>query len=325
MPSMPRNTMVKAQQAVAQNAGPGVAPAHLRTTMTPVPAEVFGEGGMSLVDNPGMALGFGDLTEHDFFRVNTDTPGLKVLHIDPPILTIDGFLTAEACDALIKAAGESGLMKTSGVGGAANENIRTSKTCTLDSELLTDHPTKAAILQATENALPQLKGLKASKTAFQKPTSLSPWSYELPQVAHYQGGEYFKTHEDGFPENVSQKKGYQRRATVLVYLNDVEKGGATRFDKLGIDVQPVKGKALIFFPGTDASMPDGRTLHTATEAIDEKWISQLWVCGFAGKHATAGQPPGPGDRAARRAQDKETKKAAKKAGGGGRGGRKGSA
>lgn len=41
------------------------------------------------------------------------------------------------------------------------------------------------------------------------------------QVAHYSGGEYFKTHEDAFPNSVAEKKGYQRRATVLVYLNDV--------------------------------------------------------------------------------------------------------
>ena len=43
---------------------------------------------------------------------------------------------------------------------------------------------------------------------------------------------------------------------MLVYLNDVAEGGATRFDKMNIDVAPVKGKALLFFPGTKASMPD---------------------------------------------------------------------
>ena len=34
-------------------------------------------------------------------------------------------------------------------------------------------------------------------------------------------------------------------------------------------------------------MPDARTLHTALEAVPghEKWISQLWVCAYAGKHA----------------------------------------
>ena len=310
-------------RANAQANAPQVAPAHLRETVTPVPPEVLADGGMSLAEQPGMAAGFGDLTEHDFLRVNTDVPGLKVLHIDPPVVTVEGFLTADECDALINAARDSGEMRTSEIGGAgaASADVRTSRTCTLNSETLTDHPTKRAILNATENLLPQLRGLGVKKTAFKRPTSQSPFSYELPQVAHYRGGEYFKTHEDAFPVDVAETKNYQRRATVLVYLNDVKEGGATRFEKLGpLDVRPEKGKALIFFPGTDASRPDSRTLHTAAEAVPghEKWISQLWVCAFAGKHAPAGVPPGPGDRAARRAAEKEAKKAAKKAKGGGR-------
>jgi len=78
---------------------------------------------------------------------------------------------------------------------------------------------------------------------------------------------------------------------------------------------------VLFFPGTKASMPDARTLHTAMEAAPghEKWISQLWVSGYAGKHTPAGAPPGPGDRAGRRAAEREAKKAAKKSGGGGGG------
>ena len=191
----------------------------------------------------------------------------------------------------------------------------------MHSPALTNHPTKKTILAKAEALLPQLAGLSASEAAFKPPSSRSPYSFELPQVAHYEGGEYFKTHEDAFPENVAQRKGYQRRATVLVYLNDVAEGGATRFDKMSppLDVTPRKGRMLLFFPGTKASMPDARTTHTAREAAPghEKWISQLWVCAYAGKHAPEGKPPGPGDRAARRAAEKAAKKAAKKGGGGG--------
>jgi hypothetical protein len=39
--------------------------------------------------------GFGELTAFDFLRVNTDTPGLRVLNLDPPVLTVDDFLTAQ--------------------------------------------------------------------------------------------------------------------------------------------------------------------------------------------------------------------------------------
>ena len=64
---------------------------------------------------------------------------------------------------------------------------------------LKEHPTRAAILAAAERLLPDLRGLSGSKGAFKTPTSASPYSFELPQVAHYEGGEYCKTHEDAFP------------------------------------------------------------------------------------------------------------------------------
>ena len=90
-------------------------------------------GGMPLADQPGMAQGFGDLTAHDFLRVAVDAPGVRVLNIDPPVLTVDDFLTHDECDALVDAARASGEMKVSAVGGAENVNIRTSRTCTLNS------------------------------------------------------------------------------------------------------------------------------------------------------------------------------------------------
>ena len=117
-------------RASAADAPPAIAPAHLRTTITPVPPEIAASGGMLLADQPGMKAGFGDLTAHDFLRVDVDAPTLRVLCIDPPILTVDDFLTHDECDALIDAAAASGEMKVSAVGGSDDVNIRTSKTCT---------------------------------------------------------------------------------------------------------------------------------------------------------------------------------------------------
>lgn len=34
-------------------------------------------------------------------------------------------------------------------------------------------------------------------------------------------GQHFLAHEDGFPASAALEKGYNRRATLLVYLNDV--------------------------------------------------------------------------------------------------------
>eukprot|EP00879_Flechtneria_rotunda_P022671 GHRR01023943.1.p3 GENE.GHRR01023943.1~~GHRR01023943.1.p3 ORF type:complete len:141 (+),score=55.45 GHRR01023943.1:1041-1463(+) len=93
-------------------------------------------------------------------------------------------------------------------------------------------------------------------------------------------GQHFLSHEDGFPASIALEKGYQRRATLLVYLNDVQQGGATKFDHLSVSVQPQKGKALLFFPSFSGGRSDARTLHTAEDAADghDKWVFQLWLC-----------------------------------------------
>jgi hypothetical protein len=38
-------------------------------------------------------------------------------------------------------------------------------------------------------------------------------------------GQHFLSHEDGFPASAALEKGYNRRATLLVYLNDVPQVG----------------------------------------------------------------------------------------------------
>lgn len=106
------------------------------------------------------------------------------------------------------------------------------------------------------------------------------YTFEGLQVAQYQSGQFFSSHEDAFPLELAGKNGFQRRATVLMYLNDVEQGGRTKFDWLDVSVQPVQGRALIFFPAFRAGQPDDRTLHTAEDAADAKWVCQQWcTCG----------------------------------------------
>ncbi|EFJ42400.1 hypothetical protein VOLCADRAFT_107241 [Volvox carteri f. nagariensis] len=196
-----------------------------------------------------------------FLPVNLDHPGLRVLNIDPPVITVEGFLSAPECDGIVRSAADSGLMKQSGVGVSGyqvkdTENVRTSSTLAATAE--------------------------PGQTAF-----------ELPQVARYQPGQHFLTHEDAFPAAVVGSKGYQRRATLLVYLNDCEQGGATKFDILDIAVQPRKGTALLFFPAFANGMPDRRTLHTAQDAVSEKWVTQLWLsCGV--RTSVQQQSGGPG-------------------------------
>ena len=71
--------------------------------------------------------------------------------------------------------------------------------------------------------------------------------------------------------------GGQRTVTVLVYLNTVATGGATRFPNLNMQVQPKEGMALVFFPATVDGRLDRQALHAALPAVDTKYVSQIWI------------------------------------------------
>ena len=65
--------------------------------------------------------------------------------------------------------------------------------------------------------------------------------------------------------------------TVLVYLNDVEKGGETSFPALNLNIRPRKGTAVVFFPSTVDGLLDKMALHAALPAVDVKYVSQVWI------------------------------------------------
>mmetsp|Transcript_17630 Transcript_17630/g.25458 ORF Transcript_17630/g.25458 Transcript_17630/m.25458 type:complete len:142 (+) Transcript_17630:224-649(+) len=98
-------------------------------------------------------------------------------------------------------------------------------------------------------------------------------------------------------ETEDANRGGQTLATLLVYLNDVENGGLTRFGKLSaipgvsdpdeanLTVRPKKGDALLFFPADSYGQFDERTEHEGCPAVDEKWIARIW------RHKSRVPPP----------------------------------
>jgi prolyl 4-hydroxylase len=98
--------------------------------------------------------------------------------------------------------------------------------------------------------------------------------FEEPQIVRYEFGQQFSWHYDAIPKSLQNSSG-NRIATLLVYLNDVKSGGATCFKDLNIQVRPVKGKALLFFPSFKDGKPDDRTMHAGQVAMDTKWIAQM--------------------------------------------------
>ena len=102
------------------------------------------------------------------------------------------------------------------------------------------------------------------------------------QVLHYEPGGEYKPHFDYFdPSHPGNKEvlaqGGQRIATLIMYLNDVTRGGSTVFPEIGLDVLPRKGHAVYFAYCDEAGALDVRTLHGGSPVgSGEKWIATKW-------------------------------------------------
>jgi prolyl 4-hydroxylase len=100
-------------------------------------------------------------------------------------------------------------------------------------------------------------------------------------VLRYQPGAQYLPHHDYFdpaqPGATSiLARGGQRLATLVMYLNTPEAGGATTFPDVGLEVAPIKGNAVFF----SYSRPDAatRTLHGgAPVQAGEKWVATKWL------------------------------------------------
>jgi prolyl 4-hydroxylase len=88
---------------------------------------------------------------------------------------------------------------------------------------------------------------------------------------HY---DYFDPAEPGTPTIL--KRGGQRVASIVCYLNTPEGGGATVFPDVGLEVAPVQGNAVFF--SYDRPHPSTRTLHGGAEvSAGEKWVATKWL------------------------------------------------
>jgi prolyl 4-hydroxylase len=201
--------------------------------------------------------------------INPAYPGLRILHTHPPILCVDNFLTEYECNFLIEHANDSfGPAPVVGKGAGEVSPSRTSSACYLAREDVPDILRKVSLLTG------------------------KPFDHcELPQVGRYFPTQQYLQHYDAFDLSTEDGRrfamnGGQRTITVLIYLNTVQRGGATRFPALNLEVQPVRGMALVFFPATVDGLLDKMALHAALPAIDTKYVSQVWI-----RQSTyAGQP-----------------------------------
>jgi prolyl 4-hydroxylase len=95
---------------------------------------------------------------------------------------------------------------------------------------------------------------------------LDPALGEPIQGQRYAVGQEFRAHTDTFNPGsydyyVHTAAGGQRTWTAMLYLNDPEDGGATRFKTIGKTVHPERGKLLAWNNLLADGAPNPATLH----------------------------------------------------------------
>jgi prolyl 4-hydroxylase len=101
------------------------------------------------------------------------------------------------------------------------------------------------------------------------------------QVLRYRAGAEYRPHYDYFDPGqpgtpALLRRGGQRVASLVCYLNTPARGGATIFPDVGLEVAPVKGNAVFF--SYDRPHPGTKSLHGGAPVVDgEKWVATKWV------------------------------------------------
>lgn len=205
----------------------------------------------SLTGNNGLAI-----APEDIFVPN----GLPLESTEIDIRVVDGFLTAEECEKIIDRI-KPKLRPSSVADYEVNTNVRTSRTCDLG---IIDDP----FIKDIDARICKLIGIH-------------PAYSEVLQGQYYEVGQEFKAHTDYFEtyefgQHCSEYG--QRTFTVMVYLNDVEQGGETRFKRVDAEYKPTVGKAVIWNSLNPDGTPNPHSLHQAKpvekgfKAVVTKWF-----------------------------------------------------
>lgn len=183
---------------------------------------------------------------------------------DPPLLVLEGLLSREECQALIDAAAprmSRSLTVDVKTGGEETNQARTSEGMFFERG-------ESALISRIEARIGALLGWPVQNG-------------EGLQVLRYGPGAEYKPHYDYFdpaePGTASiLQRGGQRVATLVMYLNEPEAGGATVFPDATLAVVPKCGNAVFF--SYSQPHPVSRTLHGGAPVLSgEKWIATKWL------------------------------------------------
>ena len=175
------------------------------------------------------------------------------------IYEVPDLLSAEECAAVIEAIDQSLVPSTVTRGPA---DYRTSRTCHL------------------RGAAPELT--RELDQRFAALLGVDPALAEPLQGQRYDPGQYFKAHTDWFAPGTAEfaehtRVGGQRTWTVMVYLNRVDDGGETLFERVGRAFTPAAGLGLVWNNLQLDGAPNPATLHEAMPVLQGcKYVITKW-------------------------------------------------
>jgi len=184
----------------------------------------------------------------------------------PRIVLLQNLLDSAECDALVT---------------LARDRLQRSPVVnpdTGDENLIDARTSMGAMFQVGEHAL--IQSIEARIAAV---TGVPVDHGEGLQILNYKPGGEYQPHFDFFnpkrPGEARQLRvGGQRVATMVIYLNSPPAGGATAFPRIGLEVAPVKGNAVLFSYRLPDGTLDERTLHAGLPVeAGEKWIATKWL------------------------------------------------
>lgn len=111
---------------------------------------------------------------------------------------------------------------------------------------------------------------------------IDPAFGETIQGQRYLPGQQFKPHHDWFHPKTSywdleMARGGQRSYTTMVFLNQVEAGGATEFPELEISLEPRQGVLLAWNNARPDGLTNPATIHAGRPVVaGSKYIITKW-------------------------------------------------
>ena len=214
---------------------------------------------------PGSAVPEPDLTQAPTF-IQTSDRRVDIVTVvkNPRVVVFGNLLSDDECESLIELS-QPKLARSQTVDNqTGGEEVNSARTSDGMFFSRAEHP----VVERVERRLAELL-----KWPFENGEGLQVLRYRMgaQYVPHY---DYFDPAQPGTAKIV--QRGGQRVATIVMYLRTPERGGATIFPDIGLEVQPVKGSGVFF--SYDRPHPDTKTLHGGTPVtLGEKYVATKWL------------------------------------------------